>query len=77
MLSIEKPEFWTSCTATSVNGEGNWLNCDTAPATAPNTGMFFMPELRINVDLNANAATGTLTLAYEIEFVVEFRGSLQ
>ena len=56
---------------------GNWLNCAYEPGTAPNTGMFFMPELHLNVELAANAADGAITMHYEVEYVVEFRGSLQ
>ena len=72
-----RDQSWTSITATSQGGEGNWLNCDKAPGTAPNTGMFFMPELHLNVELAANAADGAITMHYEVEYVVEFRGSLQ
>ena len=53
------------------------MNCAYEPGTAPNTGMFFMPELHLNVELAANAADGAITMHYEVEYVVEFRGSLQ
>ena len=53
------------------------MNCAYAPGTAPNTGMFFMPELHLNVVLAANSASGKLTMHYEVEYVIEFRGSLQ
>lgn len=36
-----------------------------------------MPELKFNVELGANSATGVIAFTYELEFVVEFRGSLQ
>ena len=53
------------------------MNCGKAPGTAPNTGMFFMPEMHLNVELAAASASGKLTMHYEVEYIVEFRGSLQ
>lgn len=53
------------------------MNCAFAPGVAPNTGMFFMPELHLNVELAANAAEHAITMHYEVEYVIEFRGSLQ
>ena len=53
------------------------MNCSHEPGTSPNTGMFFMPELHLNIELAANAADGKLTMHYEVEYVIEFRGSLQ
>ena len=53
------------------------MNCVYEPGTAPNTGMFFMPELHLNIELAANAVSGAITMHYEVEYVVEFRGSLQ
>jgi len=58
-------------------GEGNWLNTAYAPGTAPNTGMMFMPEFHFNTLLAAASAAHDLIYSYEIEYVVEFRGSLQ
>lgn len=75
--SIDKPEFWTACTAGTAAGEGNWLNTGFAPATAPNTGMYFQPKLDINVELCTAAANGAVGFTYEIEYLVEFRGSVQ
>jgi len=76
-ISENRPEFWTTCTASSAGGEGNWLNTSANPGTAPNTGMFFCPSLNFNTELPANAADGIINYTLEIEFVVEFRGSLQ
>jgi len=76
-LGIERPEFWSSITAGNSGGEGNWLSTVVAPTVAPNTGMFFMPEFHLNVDFAASVASGDVVLAYEIEYVVEFRGSNQ
>ena len=53
------------------------MNCAYEPGTSPNTGMFFMPELHLNVELAAASASGKLTMHYEVEYVIEFRGSLQ
>jgi len=39
--------------------------------------MFFCPALNFNTELAANAADGIVNYTLEIEFVVEFRGSLQ
>jgi len=39
--------------------------------------MFFMPEFKLNAELAANAAEGDLVWCYEVEFVIEFRGSLK
>lgn len=64
-------------TAGTAAGEANWLNTSFAPGTAPNTGMYFQPKLDINVELCANAANGAVGFTYEIEYLVEFRGSLQ
>lgn len=36
-----------------------------------------MPELKVNTELVNNAADGVLNYVYEIECIVEFRGSLQ
>lgn len=72
-----QPEFWTSITASSSAGEGNWLNCQFAPATAPNTGMYFQPELKVDCLVANEAATGTVEFVYEVEAVIEFRGSLK
>lgn len=47
------------------------------PAAAPNTGMFFDPQLHFNVGLAVAAAANTVAFNAEIEYLVEFRGSLQ
>jgi len=39
--------------------------------------MFFMPELKVCTELFANAAANDLNFTFEVEYVVEFRGSLQ
>lgn len=75
-INVERPEFWTTCTAGNGAGESNWLNCSYAPGTAPNTGMYFSPKLHVNLELGAVAASGTAGFTYEIEYVVEFRGSV-
>jgi len=67
----------TSITASNTAGEGNWINTQYAPGTPPNTGMFFMPELKVCTELFANAAANDLNFTFEVEYVVEFRGSLQ
>jgi len=76
-IAIDKPEIWSSCTAGSGSGESNWLNTQFTPGQAPNTGMYFQPEFRLNCELGANAASGTLNFAYEVELIIEFRGSVQ
>lgn len=76
-MNIDKPEFWTSITAGTSGGEGNWLNTGYAPGSPPNTGMFFMPELKYNVELYANAAADTVAFTLEVEYLLEFRGSKQ
>lgn len=53
------------------------------PGTAPNTGMFFAPEFHMVVNFanpvaqSSEAAPATMTLAFEVEWVVEFSGSKQ
>jgi len=39
--------------------------------------MYFCPSLNYNLELGVNATDGTAGFTLEIEFVVEFRGSLQ
>jgi len=38
--------------------------------------MYFSPKLHVNLELGANAASGTAGFTYEIEYVIEFRGSV-
>jgi len=38
--------------------------------------MYFSPKLHVNLELGAVAASGTAGFTYEIEYVVEFRGSV-
>lgn len=58
-------------------GEGNWLNTSFAPATAPNTGMYFSPEFKLNTELPTGADSGVVDWVFEVECVIEFRGSLK
>jgi hypothetical protein len=51
-----------------------WLDVDAAPATAPNTGVFWCPELFVAGN-GPSSATGSLWLSMEVSLIVEFRGT--
>lgn len=56
-------------------GETNWLSFAQDPATAPNTGAYFCPELQVGVTLGAAAATGVFTFFCEMEVMIECKES--
>ena len=52
------------------------MNTAYNPNTTPNLGMKFMPEFIFNTELGNVAASGDILYTYEVEYLVEFRGSL-
>lgn len=52
------------------------MNTAFPPGTSPNLGMCFMPELSLNILFGAAPANGAIEFSYEMEYLIEFRGSL-
>jgi len=74
LTNIEKPEFWSSCTADSTGGYNDWLSTTVIPTTAPNTGKFFCPIFNFTMG-SLFATSPTITCHVEEECIVEVRGS--
>jgi len=74
-LNVDRPEIWASITASSGGGEGNWLKLGVQPAVAPNTGTYFAPEFKLNMGTVTAPGANDSLWRYEVEYIVEFRGS--
>lgn len=74
LSNVEKPEFWSSCTADSTGGYNDWLSTTVIPTTAPNTGKFFCPIFNFTMGSVA-VINSTVECHCEEECIVEVRGS--
>lgn len=55
-----------------INGEENWLSTNAAPAAAPNTGMFFQPQLYWSVNPGNPASNNDYFYFFlDVELVIE------
>lgn len=69
---------WNKASTTSVragNQDGDWLNVDFMPGTAPNTGMYWCPVLYTAMTTPAVNVSGNFIYYYDWVITLEVRGT--